>query len=318
MNKFVLSRLTGFFVICGILFLSGCGGGGVKSTDTDSPTSGKFKIGIDDSYSLLIDAELYTFQSLYQYAKVDTMCRSEADILNAFMKDSISLIVVSRKLTTDEEKQLNSRQVFPKTTKVAYDAVALIMNRENPDSTLFYDQVKSIFEGKIKTWKEINPASKLKDLSIVFDNYKSCNTRYFREKFNLQKLPEVCFAVHNNAEVISYVEKNKGAIGVISVNWVSDKADTISHSFLNRVKVVGISAPGHTDPKSDFYTPHPAYIAEGFYPFTREVYCINRQVYVGLAYGISSFIAGEKGQFIVLRSGMVPAAMPVRLIEVKH
>jgi phosphate transport system substrate-binding protein len=311
------SRFAGFFIICGILLLSGCGGA-PKLTDTDSPTMGKFKMGLDDSYSLLIDAELYTFQSLYQYAKVDTMCRSEADIINAFMKDSVSLIVVSRKLTPDEEKHLNSLQVFPKTTKIAYDAVALIMNRENPDSTLYYDQVRSIFEGKIKTWKEINPASKLKDLQIVFDNYKSCNTRYFREKFNLQKLPEVCFAVNNNAEVINYVEKNKGAIGVISVNWVSDKADTVSHSFLNRVKVIGISAPGQTDPKGDFYTPHPAYIAEGFYPFTREVYCINRQVYVGLAYGISSFIAGEKGQFIVLHSGMVPAAMPVRLIEVKH
>jgi phosphate transport system substrate-binding protein len=313
----IISRLTGFFIVCGVLILSGCGGA-PKSTDTDSPTMGKFKMGLDDSYSLLIDAELYTFQSLYQYAKVDTMSRSEADIFNAFMKDSVSLIVVSRKLTTNEEKQLNSLQVFPKTTKIAYDAVALIMNRENPDSTLFYDQVRNIFEGKIKTWKEINPASKLKNLQIVFDNYKSCNTRYFREKFNLQKLPEICFAVHNNAEVINYVEKNKGTIGVISVNWVSDKADTMSHSFLNRVKIVGISVPGHTDPKGDFYTPHPAYIAEGFYPFTREVYCINRQVYIGLAYGISSFIAGEKGQLIVLHSGMVPAAMPVRLIEIKH
>ena len=312
----MISRLPGFFIICGIL-LSGCGGS-PKTTDTDSPTSGKFKIGIDDSYSLLIDAELYTFQSLYQYAKVDTISRSETDIFNAFMKDSVSLIVVSRKLTSDEEKHLNSIQVFPKTTKIAYDAVAFILNRENPDSTLFYDQVRNIFEGKIKTWKEINPASKLKNLQIVFDNYKSCNTRYFREKFNLQKLPGTCFAVHNNAEVINYVEKNKEAIGVISVNWVSDKADTVSHSFLKRVKIVGISAPGHTDPKGGFYTPHPAYIAEGFYPFTREVYCINRQVYIGLAYGISSFIAGEKGQLIVLHSGMVPASMPVRLVEIKH
>jgi len=316
MKTSMISRLPGFFIICGIL-LAGCGGP-PKSSDTDSPTSGKFKIGIDDSYSLLIDAELYTFQSLYQYAKVDTISRSETDIFNAFMKDSVSLIVVSRKLTSDEEKHLNSIQVFPKTTKIAYDAVAFILNRENPDSTLFYDQVRNIFEGKIKTWKEINPASKLKNLQIVFDNYKSCNTRYFREKFNLQKLPGTCFAVHNNAEVINYVEKNKEAIGVISVNWVSDKADTVSHSFLKRVKIVGISAPGHTDPKGGFYTPHPAYIAEGFYPFTREVYCINRQVYVGLAYGISSFIAGEKGQLIVLHSGMVPASMPVRLVEIKH
>jgi phosphate transport system substrate-binding protein len=312
-------RLTGFFLLLIPFVLSGCGDD-VKSTgvSADTPTSGKYKIGVDDSYSLLIDAELYTFQSLYKYAKVDTFCRSEADVMNAFMKDSISLIVVSRKLTQEEEDGLKAKQVFPKTTKIAYDAIALIVNRENPDSALFYDQVENIFRGKIKTWKAINPKSKLTDLKIVFDNYKSCNTRYFREKFNLPKLPEVCFAVSDNAAVIDFVEKNKGAIGVISVNWVSDKADTVSHGFLKRIRVVALSSPGSNDPAGNFYTPHPGYVAQGYYPFTREVYCINRQTYTGLAYGISSFLAGEKGQFIVLHSGMVPAAQPVRLVEIKH
>ena len=150
----MISRITGFFIICGSILLFGCGGG-IKPTDTDTPTTGKFKIGIDDSYSLLMDAELYTFQSLYPYSRIDTVCRTEADIINAFMKDSLSLIVVSRKLTQDEEAQLNAKQVLPKTTKIAYDAVALITNRDNPDSTLLYDQVREIFEGKIKTWKEI-------------------------------------------------------------------------------------------------------------------------------------------------------------------
>jgi len=313
----MISRITGFFVICGIILISGCGGG-IKPTDTDTPTTGKFKVGVDDSYSLLTDAELFTFKSLYPYSSIDTLCRAEADVINAFMKDSVSLMIVSRKLTEDEEKHLNGLQIYAKTTKIAYDAVAFIINKENPDSTLLFDQIKDIFEGKIKTWKAIDPKSKLNELQIVFDNYKSCNTRYFREKFNLKKLPDDCFAVTNNNEVINFVEKNRGAIGVVSVNWVSDKNDTLSHSFLNRIKVVGISPQGSTNPNGEFYTPHPAYIAEGSYPFTREVYCINRQVYIGLAYGISAFIAGEKGQLIVLHSGMVPAAMPVRLIEVKH
>jgi phosphate transport system substrate-binding protein len=102
------------------------------------------------------------------------------------------------------------------------------------------------------------------------------------------------------------------------VNWISDKNDTVSHSFLKRVKVVAVSPPGSTDLKGNFYNPHPGYIAENLYPFTREVYCINRQPYVGLAYGISAFMAGEKGQLIVLHTGMVPAAMPVRIVELKH
>jgi phosphate transport system substrate-binding protein len=82
--------------------------------------------------------------------------------------------------------------------------------------------------------------------------------------------------------------------------------------------VARISVPGDNDPGTTFYSPHPAYIAQGDYPFTREVFCINRQTYNGLAYGFSAFIAGEKGQLIILRCGLVPASQPVRLVEIKQ
>jgi phosphate transport system substrate-binding protein len=49
----------------------------------------------------------------------------------------------------------------------------------------------------------------------------------------------------------------------------------------------------------------------------REVYTINRETFTGLGSGFIAFVAGEKGQRIILRAGMVPATMPVRLIQVK-
>jgi len=300
-----------------LLFLTSCGGGG-QDQQTDNPTSGRSKVAIDDSYRLLLDTEIYTFESIYKYAKFDTIYGNEADIFNLFMKDSVPLIIVNRKLTAEEEKYLNSRQFIPKTTLIAFDGVVLIVNPENPDTNIFFDKIEGIFKGNIKTWEEVNPKSKLGELKVVFDNYKSSNPRYFKEKFNLSKLPSSCFALNSNAEVISFVEKNRNAIGVIGVNWISDREDTVSNNFLNRVKVVGISTAGNNDPGANFYRPFQAYIAQGDYPFTRNVYCINRQTYRGLAYGLSSFIAGEKGQLIVLRSGMVPAAMPVRIVQIKH
>jgi len=258
------------------------------------------------------------FETLYTRAKIDTLYKCEADVFNDFMSDSVQLIIVSRKLTDDQDKYLRDRQYIPKTTKLAYDAVVFIVNNENPDTTLNFDKVKDLFTGKITEWKQINPKTKLKDIKVVFDNYKSSNPRFFREKFNIDSLPATCFAVKNNAEVINFVERNPGALGVISVNWISDKQDTVSNNFLHRIKVVGVSNDGDTGPDARFYRPYQAYIADGSYPFTREVYCINRQTYHGLAYGFSSFVAGEKGQLIVLRSGMVPAAMPVRIVEIKH
>ena len=307
-------RMAGFLVL---LFFTACGGGN-QGRQTDTPTSGRVKVGIDDSYRLLMDAEIYTFEATYKNAKIDTVYGNEADIINLFMKDSVPLIVASRKLTDGEEKYLKDRQFIPKTTLIAYDGIVFIVNPGNPDTSIFYDKIEAIFKGRLSKWKEVNPRSKLDEIKLVFDNYKSGNPRYFKEKFGLEKLPPTCFAVNSNADVISFVEKNRNAIGVISVNWISDKEDTVSNNFLRRIKVMGISTPGNNDPGAHFYRPFQAYIAQGDYPFTRKVYMINRQTYSGMAYGFSSFVAGEKGQLIVLRSGMVPAAMPVRIVQVKH
>jgi phosphate transport system substrate-binding protein len=307
-------NLTGIFFI---LLLAGCGGGSDQK-NKDTPTFGRIKVGVDDSYRLLIEAETFTFETIYKYAHIDTLYKTEADVFNDFMNDSVPMIIVNRKLTDSQVAYLRERQYIPKTTKIAIDAVALIVNKENPDTTLFYQTVKDIFQGKITSWSQVNKKSKLKDLKVVFDNFKSGNPRYFKEKFGIDSFPPTCFAAQNNAEVINYVERNKDAIGVIGVNWISDPADTVSHNFLKRFKVVGVAMEGDNLPGARFYRPFPGYIAEGSYPFTRDVYCINRQTYAGLAYGFSSFIAGEKGQFIVLHAGLVPAAMPVRLVEIKH
>lgn len=303
-------------VLLPVLLLASCGGGGGKATDT--PTAGRIRVGVDDSYQLLMEAQKYTFETVYKYAKIDTLLRPEADVINDFINDTVPLIVVSRQLSESQVEYLRERQIIPKTTKLAIDGVALILNAGNPDSNLYFQTIREIFQGKITSWKQISAGSKLGKLSVVFDNFKSSNPRYFRERFALDSFPSTCMAAKNNAEVISYVEQNPGAIGVVSVNWISDPSDTVSQKFLQRIRVAGISMEGESGPGTSFYKPYAGYIAEGYYPFTRDVYCINRQTYTGLAYGFSSFMAGEKGQLIVLRSGMVPAAMPVRTVEVKR
>ncbi len=299
-----------------ILSLLSCGSG--QRGPTDTPTSGSVKVGIDDAYSLMMEAEIYAFETIYKYAKVKPQYKTEAEVINDFINDSVPLIVVNRKLSDKQEQYLRERQFVPKTTRIAIDGIALIVNKENPDDHFFYKTVKGIFSGKISDWKQINPKSKAGKVAVLFDHFKSSNPRYFIEKFGLDSLPSTCFAAKNNEEVIRYVETHNNAIGVIGVNWISERSDSVSNRFLQRVKVAGIALEGDNDPGAQFYKPYPAYIADGSYPFIRDVFCINRQTYTGMAYGFSSFLAGEKGQLIMLRSGMVPAAMPIRIVEIKH
>ena len=299
-----------------ILFLAGCGGDPAKMLDT--PTRGVMKVAIDDSYRLFMESEIHTFEATYKYAQIDTIYGSEVEVFQDFMNDSVPLIIVNRKLTDRENEILTAQLIVPKTTRIAYDAVALIINNDNPDSLIFYDQIQDIFTGKISRWNQLDATSGLGDIKVVFDNYKSANPRYFKEKFELDSLPPTCYAVQSNQEVISYVEKTPNAIGVISVNWISDKRDTVSQDFLSRIKVVGVSRPGDNDPSANFYKPYQWNMASALYPFLREVYCINRQTYSGLAFGLSAYIAADKGQLIILHSGLVPATQPIRIVEIKN
>jgi phosphate transport system substrate-binding protein len=287
-----------------------------KATN-ETPTRGSVKIAVDESYQLLADAELYTFQALYKDAKIQPLYLSEDSILTLFLQDSVRVIITSRKLTENEIAYLKSKSYVPRTTKIAYDALAFIVNKSNPNSLIRYNTLKDIFLGKTSDWKQIDPKSKLNNIKVVFDNPGSNNVRTIMNKFGITgSLPNYCYSTTKNSEVISFVENHPEGLGIISVNWISDPRDSISHAFLDRIKVVSVTSEYDSE-GDEFYSPHPAYIANKEYPFIREVYTINRETFAGLGSGFTAFVAGDSGQRIILKMGMVPATMPVRLVEIK-
>ena len=287
-----------------------------KFTD-ETPTRGNIKIAVDESYQLLADTELYTFLSLYKDAQVAPVYLSGDSILKLFLDDSVRVIITSSKLTDNEVAYLRGKSIIPRTTKIAYDALAFIVNKSNADSLIRYNTLKDIFTGKTSKWEQINPQSKLNDIKVVFDNAGSNNVKTIMNKFGITgSLPNYCFSATKNSEVISFVESHPEALGIISVNWISDPRDSISHSFLSKINVVSVTSEYDSD-GSEFYSPHPAYIANQSYPFIREVYTINRESFAGLGTGFTSFVAGDAGQRIILKMGMLPATMPIRLVEVK-
>jgi phosphate transport system substrate-binding protein len=306
-----------FLPILSLLLLTACDQGGVNKID-ETPTRGDIKISVDESYQPLLETEISTFESLYTYAKIRAVYLPENDLFTDFFNDSVRGIITSRKLTKQEEDGLLSHQIIARTTKIAYDALAFITNNENADSLLRYDQIRDIFGGKITRWDQINKKSKVGNIEVVFDNVKSANVRFIREKFNMgTEFPDYCKAVNSNEDVINYVEKTKGAIGIISVNWISDKDDTLSLNFLKRIQVVAVGSELDTTGDSNFLRPYQGYIAEGSYPFTREVYYIGRESFSGLGTGFVQWVAADQGQRIILKSGLVPATMPIRLIQIK-
>jgi phosphate transport system substrate-binding protein len=298
------------------LFLVSCGGMGKKGTN-ETPTRGNIRIVADESFQPLIETEVFTFTHLYTSAKIKPVYKPEYDVINDFMNDSVKVIVTSKKLSDYQIQYLRDTQIIARTSTYAYDALALITNRQNRDTLLKYNSVRDIFLGKTKSWKEINEKSQLNDIRIIFDNNKSGNIRYFKELFEIKdSLSRNFFAVNNNAEVIDFVSRNPDALGIISVNWISDKDDSLSMSFIRKINVIAVSQQYIND--GSYYRPHQGFIYDKSYPFVREIYLISRETFAGLGSGFINWACAEQGQRIVLKSGLVPATMPIRLVQIRH
>lgn len=288
-----------------------CSAGNHEASDT--PTSGQVNIVVDESFQQLFDTEIYTFQSLYAKAKVNAMYLPESEAIQRLLHDSCKVIVLCRDLTSDERMRFNQTNIYPISTKIAEDAVAFIVNNENTDTSMSVEKMKLILLGIDSLWKQINKKSQLEKINIVFDNNGSSNIRYIKDTVLSGKISSRnSFAVKSNPEVIDYVSRHKNALGVLSVNWISDRDDPLTLSFLKKIKVVGFVK----DASSIIVRPFQANIKTKDYPFTREVYMINRQTRAGLGMGFVSFVASEKGQKIISKSGLVPAIAPERLVQI--
>jgi phosphate transport system substrate-binding protein len=250
-----------------------------------------------------MDSEISTFEGIYTYADIKVTYKPEEEAFNDLMNDTIKSIIASRPFNKEELEIFKKWEIVPRQNKIAYDAVALICPNNFTDSTITVKELADILHG--------TPAGQFKNTKIVFDNSNSGTISYLKGKTNVKELSKNCYALKNNAAVIDYISKEQNSIGIIGVNWISDKDDTTNMSFLKSVKVMEVAA----DDSSEYFKPYQAYIAQKKYPLWREVYILSKEAYTGLGSGFTAFLASERGQRIVLKSGLVPATMPVRLVE---
>ena len=302
-----------------IIFIASLLGCNREGKIEDTPTSGTIKISVDEAFQPIIDSHIYTFQKFYKYAKVNASYKSESETVKDLLQDSARLVVISRQLTESEKQVFAQQKITPRVTKIAVDGVALITNPNNTDTTFTLSELKDIFTGKIKNWRQLNPTSKLSDITIVFDNTGSSTARYITDSVtNKQPLPSNTFAAKTNKALIEYVAKNPNALGVVGVNWISDFDDSTAIGFLRKIKVAAISSNPDKNVTDDYFQPFQGYLVQKSYPLLRDVYIISREARAGLGTGFASFVAGDKGQRIILKSGLIPATAPVRIISIKE
>ena len=112
--------------------------------------------------------------------------------------------------------------------------------------------------------------------------------------------------------MIQFVAKNEGMIGVVGVNWLFQPSPEME-TIVDKVKVLSVKSLV----SEKYVIPSQENIAGGLYPLTRDIKMLNYQPFSGLGMGFASFVAGDIGQRIILKSGLVPVKIPSRNIKIR-
>lgn len=335
------SGIITLVIIMGVLLFSCKDGKRAKRTDT--LTTGVAELAVDECFAPILENEISVFESLYRDASIIPTYTSDARVYDMLMKDSIRLIVGTRELSESEKKIIDERKQRVRSYRIAVDAIALITNKSNPDTLLTLKMLSDIATGKITSWKSINPASKSDNIAVIFDSPNSSTVRFLKDSIcggrpmgaNLRAIaPESetsdIAEVTSNMEVIAYVAAHPDALGVIGVNWISNPNDTTNLSFIRDVNVVSISREEVATAKNSM-KPYAYQMAlelayrenrdsiqkgHGGYPLTRNIYAIITDPQGGLTSGFFNFVASDRGQRIILKSGLLPANRPMRLVQI--
>lgn len=316
-----MSKLTSYIIVgltlTTVLFSSCHNNKKGKDGRTDTYSSGAIHFVSDESFSPLIEEERFVFQNDYPKAKVTPIYTNESEAINRLLNGKAWLAFTARDFKPSEIKSLQAQSYRPVSLKLAYDALAFIVNKANTDTIISVKNIEHIMTGKATRWSDLFKGSRRGTITVVFDNAKSSTVHYVEDSILGGKAisnPHVA-AVNKTAEVIKYVEQNPGAIGIIGNNWLNDKHDSTNLTFNKNIHVMSVSRIHPATPTSG-RKPYQYYIYNGEYPLIRTVYALLNDPRQGLPWGFAHFIEGPKGQRIVMKAGLLPVLGNINIRDV--
>lgn len=295
----------------------------------------------DDGFRNIMQEEIEVFEYQYPNSAIIPFYVDEQTAMDSLLENKTQLVVTTHELTQDQIKYLKDKyRRIVRQTCIAVDAVALIVNKDNPVNSLTLSDIKEIISGKISKWNQLAVPDNA-NIRLVFDNQGSSTVSYMREKFlgengKVSDNPNA-FAQKDNAEVFDIVKKDKNAIGIISVSWLGSdlseaknvpvekrmadyavENDTIATNLTTEVKILKVANPvEENDYSTVAYMPYQAYINSGEYPLFRKVYMISTATKSSVLNSFYEFSRGFIGQKIISKTGILPYKMSTRLVNLQ-
>ncbi|MDN5284734.1 MAG: phosphate transporter substrate-binding protein [Mucilaginibacter sp.] len=296
-----------FFVLILATGLQACRQKPTKFSNDNSSRSGTATFVADESFSPILNQELYIYTSLTPEAKPVVLYKTENEAVNMLLNDSVRVAILSRDLTANERAIITKRTLAIESVRFAIDAVTLIVNDASNDTTITVNDLKKMLNGQGDPNK-----------TIVFDNPNSSLVRYLKDFSGSKGFTQKnIYALKSSKEVIKYISEHPGALGITGFSWLNDP-DKDYADYVNKVKIVGVRDEASKEFHDQYFKPSQETLVLKQYPLSRGLYMINCSSKVGLAMGFAKFLGSSTGQRIILKSGLLPDSIPTREISIKN
>lgn len=243
-----------------------------------------------DTILNLSQAVAEEFMKSNKDAKISVTGGGSGTGIAAKLNKTIDIALASRNMKESEWKKAKDAGLNIQEITIAFDGITMAVNKSNPIKNLTQAQIRSIYIGEIKNWKEVGGAD---ERIVVLSRDSSSGTHvYFKEHIlrkGNEKGPEefasTALFLPSNEALKQEIENTKGAIAYLGMGYVDNSVKEIT--------VDGVEA-------------NLANVKSKKYPISRGVYWYTEKNISGTTKDLVNFMMSSKGQEIVKKEGFVP------------
>lgn len=225
-----------------------------------------------------------SYMKLHPDVKISLSGGGSSNGIKAIVDGTADIGTASRFIKSKEITLATSKGIYPVPHRIALDCIVPVVHARNRVNDLTTDQLKGIYTGKIKNWKEVGGA----DLKIVvISRDTSSGTFEVWEKLVMKKARVIprALTVPSNGGLVQTVATTPGAIGYIALGYLNDGIKALS---VNRV-------PGTPDTTRN-----------GLYPISRPLFMFTNGWIKGRTADFMNYLLSKKGQQLVEEAGSIP------------
>jgi len=291
MNRFILPAIAIFV----LLFSASCGP--TSSEGVASNSSGNYieNKGSDTIVNLAL-AWAEKYQSEHPEVRISVTGGGSGTGIASLINKTVDIANASRKIKDEEVAQAKSNGVEPVEHMIARDAIAVIVNPENPVSQLTLKQISDMYSGKINNWSEVGGEDR-PIVRLSRETNSGTHVYFLETVIRLgSKEDKTLFSMDtlllpSSEGIIAEVRQNPNAIGYDGLGYVPKD-----------LKMIAIAK----EAGSAYVLPSIATVNDKSYPIARDLYMYTNGEPTGIVKAYLDWILSPEAQQIVADLGFVP------------